>query len=319
MPCAQTALSPLRDVMPLAFDEPMAVHTTFGIGGPADVWAAPRSEDELMQLLAVARREGVPVLVVGRGSNLLVSDKGIRGLVIHVGDNLADVAKGSDTRLRAGAGLSLARLAQYAKQESLAGLAFAHGIPGTLGGAIRMNAGAYGGEMRQVVASTRCWDGENVREITGEQHEFSYRHSVFTCCPSWVILSADIALVAGSRADIEADMAAYARSRRHTQPLEWPSAGSIFKRPPDAFAGTTIDACGLKGFQIGGARVSDKHAGFIVNQGGATAADVDALIRHIQRVVFERNGIRLETELLYVGEWDEPRDKTNLSMSKFLG
>lgn len=282
--------------MEILREEPMARHTTFRVGGPARRMARPASAEEAAALLRLAESEGWPVLVVGNGSNLLAADGGIDVLVVHTG-KLAGVERAGERSVRAGAGLSLARLAAFAQREGLGGLEFAHGIPGSLGGAVCMNAGAYGGEMGQVTAAVTAWmPGQGVRTLTGEALGFGYRRSAFGDGRA-VVLEAELALEPGDRAEIGARMEELGRRRREKQPLEFPSAGSTFKRPEGHFAGGLIDQCGLKGFRIGGAQVSEKHAGFVINAGGATCADVLALIGHIQKTVRERTGVELETEV----------------------
>ncbi len=285
--------------MEILREEPMARHTTFRVGGPARRMARPASAEEAAALLRLAESEGWPVLVVGNGSNLLAADGGIDVLVVHTG-KLAGVERAGERSVRAGAGLSLARLAAFAQREGLGGLEFAHGIPGSLGGAVCMNAGAYGGEMGQVTAAVTAWmPGQGVRTLTGEALGFGYRRSAFGDGRA-VVLEAELTLEPGDRAEIGARMEELGRRRREKQPLELPSAGSTFKRPQGHYAGALIETCGLKGARVGGAQVSPKHAGFVVNTGGATCADVLALIAHIQAVVLERTGVQLEPEVKVV-------------------
>lgn len=279
--------------------EPMDRHTTFRVGGPARRFARPDSAEECAALLDLAERERWPFLLVGNGSNLLVSDSGLDALVIHTG-RMDAVERTGERTIRAGAGLRLSKLAVFAQRENLGGLEFAHGIPGSLGGAVCMNAGAYGGEIKQVLASAAAWfPGEGVKRLPSEALRFSYRHSLFSEKPG-AVLDAEFTLEPKSGAEIQALMDDLSRRRREKQPLEYPSAGSTFKRPEGHFAGALIEQCGLKGFQIGGARVSEKHAGFVVNTGNATCADILALIAHIQRTVLERTGVRLEPEVRIV-------------------
>ncbi len=282
--------------MEVICDEPMALHTTFRIGGPAKRIARPRSTEEAAALLALAEAEGWPVLLLGNGSNLLAADSGLDALVIHTGRLDALERTGGQT-LRAGAGVSLARLASFAQREGLGGLEFAHGIPGSLGGAVCMNAGAYGGEMRQVVRSVTAWfPGEGLRQLSGEELCFSYRHSIFSG-KQGAALDAELALEERDREEIRTQMAELDRRRREKQPLEYPSAGSTFQRPQGHYAGALIEQCGLKGARVGGAQVSEKHAGFLINTGGATCADVQGLIAHVQHVVQEQTGVALEPEV----------------------
>ncbi len=286
--------------LPLLSDEPLARHTSFGIGGPASLMALPRDEGELCGLLALCG--DVPVLLMGNGTNLLISDRGFAGVAVKT-EGLSSVEQTGETTLRAGAGLLLSRLAVFAQKQGLAGLSFAHGIPGTVGGAVCMNAGAYGGEMAQVTKRTAlCAPSGETIVLQGDEHDFSYRKSYFTAHPGAVALWTEFSLSPGDPAVIRAEMDDLAARRRGSQPLDKPSAGSVFKRPPGYFAGTLIQQCGLKGRAVGGAQVSEKHAGFIINRGGATCADVLRLIEEIQKEVLSQTGVRLEPELKIVGE-----------------
>lgn len=282
--------------MEVLCEEPMSRHTTFRTGGPARRMARPAAAEQLTAVLAMAEAEAWPVLVVGNGSNLLAADSGLDFLVIQTG--LLDTVEQTDeTSLRAACGLSLAKLSSFAQKQSLSGLEFAHGIPGSLGGAVCMNAGAYGGEMCQIVSAVTAWfPGCGVKRLTREELDFSYRHSVFSKHMG-VVIDAELSLKKGDSIEIKSKMEEYDGRRRDKQPLEYPSAGSVFKRPPGHFAGALIDQCGLRGFRIGGAQVSEKHAGFIINIGGATSEDVRQLIAHVQRTVLEKTGVKLETEI----------------------
>ena len=277
-------------------DEPMARHCSFRIGGPADVFAEVESEEQVSGLYELCRSAGAPLLVIGRGTNLLVCDEGVSGVVMRLGGGFLD-ARAEGRKLYAGAGCPLARAASLALQNELTGLEFAHGIPGSLGGAVMMNAGAYGGEMSGVVESVRCLDADGaVREYSAEELEFSYRHSRF-CERGGVILSARLSLEPGDGAEIEARMRGLMEKRAASQPLDKPSAGSTFKRPKTGYAAAMIDGAGLKGFQIGGAAVSEKHAGFVVNLGGATFGDVTAVMEHVCKTVLDKYGVELEPEV----------------------
>jgi len=281
-------------------EEPMARYTTFRVGGPARRLVKPASVAELTALLELVKGEEWPMLVVGNGSNLLVSDTGVDCLVIQTG-NFAGIELVAKDRIRAEAGISLPRLAVFAQKHSLAGLEFAHGIPGSLGGAICMNAGAYGGEMCQVVRSVTAWfPEEGVRHLEAEELEFSYRHSLFSRREG-VVLAAEFALQPDDGEAIKARMEDLIARRREKQPLEYPSAGSTFKRPVGHYAGALIEQSGLKGFQIGGARVSEKHAGFVINAGGATCADILAVMGHVQETVRREYGVDLEPEVKIIG------------------
>jgi UDP-N-acetylmuramate dehydrogenase len=285
--------------MEILREEPMERHTTFRTGGPARRFARPASAEECAALLELAAEEAWPVLLLGNGSNLLVSDAGVDTLAIHTG-LLDKAARTGQRTIRAGAGLRLSKLAVFAQREGLSGLEFAHGIPGSLGGGVCMNAGAYGGEMKQVLTAVSAWlPGQGVKWIAAEKLELRYRHSLFSSAPG-AVLEAEFLLTPGDGGEIQALMDSLSRRRREKQPLEYPSAGSTFKRPEGHFAGGLIEQCGLKGFRIGGAQVSEKHAGFVINAGGASSTDILALIAHIQEAVFQQTGVRLEPEVRIV-------------------
>ena len=279
--------------------EPMSRHTSFRIGGPAKRMAFPDRGEQAARLLEFARDCGARPLVIGNGTNLLVPDEGLDRLVIDTSAGLNRLESGGEPdTVFAESGVPLARLAEFACRQGLTGLEFAHGIPGTVGGAVCMNAGAYGGEMKQVVTrASVLFPGEGVRELTGEELDFGYRHSLLTDHPEAVVLSAVFQLRPGDPAAIREAMRDLMARRKASQPLDLPSAGSTFKRPAGYYAGTLIDQCGLKGLAVGGAQVSEKHAGFVVNQGGATFADVTELIRQVQERVFAEAGVRLEPEV----------------------
>lgn len=286
---------------PLLLAEPMTKHTSFHIGGPAELMAQPQSEAELQSLLLKAAEAAVPVTLVGNGSNLLVRDKGIRGLVIKLGSMLRDI-KVSGNVLTFGSGVSLAQASKKAAELGLSGMEFAVGIPGSIGGAVYMNAGAYDGEMSKVVKSVRVMDAAGeVSELSAGELDFGYRHSALQGS-SKIVTSVTVELAAGDKQAIAEKMADFSNRRITKQPLELPSAGSMFKRPPGYFAGTLIDQTGLKGYTVGGAQVSTKHAGFVVNIGGATATDVLQLISDVQAKVFAAHGVHLEPEVLVLGE-----------------
>lgn len=286
---------------PLLAAEPMTKHTSFHIGGPADLMAQPQSEAELRALLVKAAEAAVPVTLVGNGSNLLVRDKGIRGLVIKLGNMLRDTSVEGST-ITFGSGVSLALASKKAAELGLSGLEFAVGIPGTIGGAVYMNAGAYDGEMAKVVKSVRFMDADgNTGELQADGLDFGYRHSALQGSGK-IITSVTVELIPGDKQAIAAKLADFSNRRLTKQPLELPSAGSMFKRPPGYYAGTLIDQTGLKGYTVGGAQVSKKHAGFVVNIGGATAADVLQLISDVQEKVMKAHGVHLEPEVLVLGE-----------------
>jgi UDP-N-acetylmuramate dehydrogenase len=285
----------------LLVDEPMSKHTTFKIGGPADYLALPATVQEVAAVLDTAKQYEVPVTVLGNGSNVLVLDRGIRGLVVKFGPEMGYIRHRGST-LSAGAGALLADVSKYAARNNLAGFEFAIGIPGSIGGAVFMNAGAYEGEMSQVVQAVTavCASGE-LRRFTGEELEFGYRHSVFQENDCFVC-EVELGLSVGEDNSIRGLLDDYTTKRESKQPLEMPSAGSTFKRPQGYFAGTLIEQAGLKGVSVGGAQVSTKHAGFIINAGGATAQDVLALISKVQDGVYKQFGISLHPEVRVLGE-----------------
>ena len=284
----------------LRMDEPMARHTTFRVGGPADYMYFPDSEADLLNAIDCARRAEMDCIIIGNGSNLVVRDGGIRGMVIVLGDAFADI-RAEDTRIIAQAGVSLAKAASFAQERGLSGLEFAGGIPGTLGGGCAMNAGAYGGQISDVLISARVLlDGE-IRALSRDEMQMGYR-TTLPLARSGIVLSAIFELRRDDPAAILARMKDLNARRREKQPLNLPSAGSMFKRPEGHFAGALIQECGLKGARVGGAQVSEKHAGFVVNAGGATAADILNLVALVQRAVLEKTGIALEMEPRVVGE-----------------
>ena len=288
---------------PLRVDEPMARHTTFQIGGPADRFLTVENAAQLQGLLSCLRQAGIPYLVLGKGSNLLVSDKGIRGAVLHLGGDFKKVEVLTDGRtLRAGAGAPLASVCALARERSLTGLEFAWGIPGSVGGGAYMDAGAYGGEMRDVVSRVLHLGPDGAPgEARGEELCFGYRKSRYTGGED-IITAVEFTLQPGDPAAIAGKMEELMGRRKDKQPYDMPSAGSVFKRPQNGFAAALIEQCGLKGRRVGGAQVSEKHAGFIVNTGGATCQDVLELISIIRKSVEEQTGTRLECEVRVTGE-----------------
>lgn len=284
----------------ILFDEPMSKHTTFRVGGPADVMFLPESAEQVVGAIEAAKAENVPVMVVGNGSNLLVLDGGIRGLVIALGEGFAAIARVENT-ITAWAGASLKRVSAYAQASGLSGLEFAAGIPGTLGGGCAMNAGAYGGQLSDTLLDAEVYlDGE-VRTLTKAEMEMGYR-TTLPLRRGGVVLSARFALTPDDPEAIAERMRDLNARRRDKQPLNYPSAGSTFKRPEGYFAGALIEQAGLKGRAVNGAMVSEKHAGFIVKPGQATAADILELIRIVQDEVKAHSGITLEPEVRIVGE-----------------
>ena len=288
---------------PLRADEPMARHTTFQIGGPADRFLTVENVAQLQGLLSCLRQAGIPYLVLGKGSNLLVSDKGIRGAVLHLGGDFKKVEALPDGRtLRAGAGAPLASVCALARERSLTGLEFAWGIPGSVGGGAYMDAGAYGGEMRDVVSRVLHLGPDGAPgEARGEELCFGYRKSRYTGGED-IITAVECTLQPGDPAAIAGKMEELMARRKDKQPYDMPSAGSVFKRPQNGFAAALIEQCGLKGRRVGGAQVSEKHAGFIVNTGGASCQDVLELIAVIQKTVEEQTGTCLECEVRVTGE-----------------
>ncbi|MCD7754294.1 MAG: UDP-N-acetylmuramate dehydrogenase [Clostridiales bacterium] len=278
-------------------NEPMSEHTTFHIGGPVAVMALPRTTEETVNAIRVARSLDIHPFLVGRGSNLLCGDGPLEHFVILTRPGLNQLERVGETTIRCGAGVPMRQVACFAQQEGLTGFEFAHGIPGSMGGGVVMNAGAYGGELQHVVTQTTALDAEgNLHVFRGEEQRFGYRHSVFME-QELIVLETLVELQPGDPVAIQARMDDLLRRRKRTQPLEWASAGSTFKRPRGAYAAALIDQCGLKGCQVGGAQVSEKHAGFVVNRGGATCADVLALTDHVKDVVWQHTDYRLELEI----------------------
>ena len=277
-------------------EEPLAGHISFRVGGPARRMAFPRSGEALAALLALAAECGARTILLGNGTNVLFPDEGIDALVISTG-KLCELTLCEGNRLYAEAGLSLARLAVFAQQNGLDGLAFAHGIPGSVGGAVCMNAGAYGGELKDVLAGAYVLEAGERRYLPVEALALGYRRSYLTDHPEAVVLGAVFALREGDKAAIRREMDELMARRKASQPLEFPSAGSTFKRPEGYFAGALIQEAGLKGLTVGGAQVSEKHAGFVINRGGATAADILALIEQVRQAVYRGSGVLLEPEV----------------------
>lgn len=285
----------------LLLAEPMSKHTTFKIGGPADYFVLPASPEEVSKVMKIAKEYNLPLTVVGNGSNMLVLDKGIRGLVLNFSEKMAYIREEGGSVI-AGSGALLKDVSNFAADKSLLGMEFAVGIPGSIGGAVFMNAGAYEGDISSVVSAvTAVCPGGTIRRFTKEELAFSYRHSCFQD-NGCLICEVEIKLAVGQRNFIRSKMDDFTLRRESKQPLEMPSAGSTFKRPSGYFAGTLIEAAGLKGLRVGGAEVSTKHAGFVVNAGGATAKDVLNLIKKVQQLVYEHAGVRLEPEVRIIGE-----------------
>ena len=281
----------------LRFDEPMSRHTSFRIGGPVAVMAFPKSGEELAEILKVSALMDIRPAILGAGTNVLAPDEGIDGLVICLKDCMGGMEQLDDTTIRVAAGVTMTRAAVFAANLGLSGMEFAHGIPGSVGGGVYMNAGAYGGEIKDICVAVEVMDMEgNITRRTGEEMGFSYRHSILEEEQA-IVLSADFKLTPADTEDVKAKMKELQGKRSASQPLDLPSAGSAFKRPVGGFAAALIDQAGLKGYTVGGAAISTKHAGFAVNVGGATAADVQNLLRQVSDIVFEKSGIRLEPEV----------------------
>ena len=283
-------------------NEPMRKHTTFRIGGPADFYLCPHSAKEIQKAVAICREEELQYFILGNGSNLLVSDQGYRGVVIQLWKNVSDILV-EGWRIRAKAGASLAKIAGEALEEGLTGMEFAAGIPGTLGGAVVMNAGAYGGEMKDILQEALVMDEQGeIFTLKKEELHLGYRTSIIKE-KGYIVLAAALELKPGDRKEIKEKMDELKQRRVEKQPLDMPSAGSTFKRPEGYFAGKLIMDAGLRGFSVGGAQISEKHCGFVVNTGKATANDVLTLIREVQKRVRDKFGVELETEVKFLGEF----------------
>ena len=283
-------------------NEPMRKHTTFRIGGPADFYLCPHSAKEIQKTVAICPEEELPYFILGNGSNLLVSDQGYRGVVIQLWKNVSDILV-EGCRIRAKAGASLAKIAGEALEEGLTGMEFAAGIPGTLGGAVVMNAGAYGGEMKDILQEVLVMDEQGeIFTLKKEELHLGYRTSIIKE-KGYIVLAAALELKPGDRKEIKEKMDELKQRRVEKQPLDMPSAGSTFKRPEGYFAGKLIMDAGLRGFSVGGAQISEKHCGFVVNTGKATANDVLTLIREVQKRVRDKFGVELETEVKFLGEF----------------
>ena len=304
-------LEALSSISPsLSFDEPLSKHTTFRVGGPASITVSPQSREELVKVFELVKRmtPSLPICLLGKGSNVVFDDEGYGGLVIFTSGmqnvNFHSADEEGYTNVTAECGASLTVLSRQCATEghSLEGLAFAYGIPGTIGGAIVMNAGAFGGEISDIVHSVDYYDPQTGDIITADKEDlhFAYRHSLFTEHPEYVVLSTTLRMKEGVNEIIVDQMAANMTTRRLKQPVELPNAGSVFKRPEGYFAGKLIEDSGLKGFRIGGAQVSEKHAGFIVNTGDATAEDIKSLVAHVAHVVKVNFGVTLEREIRYI-------------------
>lgn len=293
----QMKLSALLPDLELRFEEPMHKHTSFRIGGGAEVMAFPKTAEELSRLLKTSALLDLKPAILGAGTNVLAPDEGMRGLVICLKDCLSGMEQLDDRRVRVAAGVTMTRAAVYAANLGLSGMEFAHGIPGTVGGGIFMNAGAYGGELKDICESVEVMDfGGYIRTVPASEMDFSYRHSMLEEVPG-IVVSVVFSLTPMEPEEIRSKMKELQMKRSASQPLDLPSAGSAFKRPVGGYAAALIDEAGLKGYTVGGAAISAKHAGFAVNLGGATAGDIRNLLQQVSDIVFEKTGIRLEPEV----------------------
>ena len=286
--------------------ELMSRHTTFKVGGPARYYLIPENTGEVRAAIDFADERELPYMVVGRGSNLLFSDREYHGVIIEIGEHFSDMSIHLNNTVVVKSGMTLTNMASRLARMGLAGFEFAGGIPGTVGGAIVMNAGAYGGEIKDTLVEVTVMNekGELVK-LDADELELSYRHSILQE-KNWIVLSGTFTFGSGSQDEIRAQIQEYNKRRREKQPLEYASAGSTFKRPEGYFAGKLIEDAGLKGYHFGGARVSDKHAGFVINTGDATASEIHSLIEHVKRKVLEKSGVMLEPEVRMIGDfsWD---------------
>ena len=293
----------IRQAMPdlkILDEEPLARHMSFRIGGPAAIFAQPATVDELSKLLRFLAARGISLRILGAGTNVLAPDEGLREVVICTKDALTGLCDLGGGKIEAFAGETLSKTAVFARNLSLTGLEFAHGIPGTVGGGIYMNAGAYGGEIKDVLTAVTFLDENlHLQTLPVQELQMGYRTSIFERC-SWCILEAEFTLHPGDAQEIHTAMQEYMRRRKEKQPLEYPSAGSTFKRPVGQFAGKLIEDCGLRGFRVGGAAISEKHCGFVVNLGNATCADVVSLTEQVRQIVLEKTGCTLEREIRVV-------------------
>ncbi|MEG1310441.1 MAG: UDP-N-acetylmuramate dehydrogenase [Romboutsia sp.] len=291
----------ILDKEDIKLDEPMKNHISFRVGGPADILVKPRTEEQLKYVITLIKRENIPYLIIGNGSNLLIKDGGIRGIVVEISDNFNNFEI-EDNTLKVQSGALLSIIGKAVLREGLKGFEFAAGIPGTIGGALAMNAGAYGGEMKDMVKTVRLMDTDgNIINFTNEQMEFEYRRSVLSKT-EYIVLSTEIELEKGNYDEIKATMADFTQRRVTKQPLSLPSAGSTFKRPKGYFAGKLIEDSGLRGLTLRGAQVSEKHCGFVVNLGSANAKDLLDLMYVVKSTVKNKFGVMLEEEVKILGE-----------------
>ena len=298
-----TLLKEKIDSKDILENEPMSKHTTFKVGGKADLLVKVHDIDQIKFVLDIAKDNSIPIFILGNGSNLLVKDKGIRGITLKIEIRNIEIDRKDDAvYVTVGSGNKMAEIAARLLDEEISGFEFAAGIPGTIGGFIRMNAGAYGKEAKDIVTETTIVDyGGNIKKIIGQEHKFEYRNSIFANMKA-IILETKLKLDYGKKSEIQSLMQEYRESRFEKQPIEFPSAGSTFKRGKDFITAKLIDECGLKGYCIGGAKVSTKHAGFIVNTGNATASNIIELIDYVIKTVYEKTGKKIELEIEVIGE-----------------
>ncbi len=293
----------LLDANKIKRGEMMKNHTTFRIGGPADYFVMPESKEEIQSVLNLCKKEKVPFYIIGNGSNLLVSDEGFKGVILQIGKGMDQISLEEDGKVRAFSGAMLSRLAQVIAEHELTGFEFASGIPGSLGGAVSMNAGAYGREIKDVIVEATVVDDHNeIKVLSKDELKLSYRKSIVQT-QGYVVIEALFAFKPGKKEEILQKMNELNQKRREKQPLNFPSAGSTFKRPEGYFAGKLIEDAGLRGFRVGGAAVSNKHCGFIINEENATAKDVRELIRQVDMRVYEQFGVHLEPEIRMIGQF----------------
>ncbi len=293
----QQKLTALAPVCELKYNEPMSRHTSFRIGGDAEIFATPANREELAEILGLCAQLGLKPVILGAGTNVLAPDEGVGGMIICLKDGLEGIEQVDQTHIRVMSGVTMTRAAVFAANQGLSGMEFAHGIPGTVGGGVYMNAGAYGGEIKDIAESVEIMDfNGDIRHLTGEEMGFSYRHSILEEQEA-IVISALFRLTPHEPEAIKTRMKELQAKRSASQPLDLPSAGSAFKRPVGGYAAALIDQAGLKGYQVGGAAISTKHAGFAVNLGRATAEDVKNLLAQVSDIVFEKSGIRLEPEV----------------------
>lgn len=294
-------LEEILDKGSIRYNEPMKKHTTMKVGGPCECMVEPSSIEEIQKIIEYSKKNNIKYYVIGNGSNLLVKDEGVNALIIKISNKFSGVEVNGE-HIKAYSGCSVPKLSQIAKENSLSGLEFACGIPGSVGGGIRMNAGAYGSEMVNVVEKVGFLDENgNLNEIDGKDANFTYRHSMFVENPEYVVVYAIYKLQKGNKEEISRVMEENMNSRKQKQPIEYPNFGSVFKRPEGYFVGKLVDDCGLKGYKIGGAQVSTKHSGFMINTGDATCKDVLDLIEYVKEKVYEKFNVKLQEEVVILG------------------